>query len=58
MTTVHLARHLTQLLGRIELVLADGARRCCETCGCLCRRGETCPNCALANSTRPRLTQE
>ena len=50
MTTANLARHLTQLLGRIELVIADGARRCCETCGCLCRRGETCPNCALARA--------
>lgn len=37
---------LVQVLGRIEAALTS-PQRCCDVCGCLCARGENCPNCAL-----------
>ena len=47
-----LAHHLTQILGRIEATTQQAATYCCATCGCLCRRGESCPACALPNATK------
>lgn len=44
--------HLTQVLGRIEAVAATPRTYCCATCGCLCRRGESCPSCALAQAQK------
>lgn len=45
-----IGHHLTHVLTRIETALARP--RTCDECGCLCRRGESCPNCALTNATR------
>lgn len=44
-------QHLVQVLGRIEAAVQHPTH-CCTNCGCLCRRGETCPNCAIANIRR------
>lgn len=51
-----LAHHLIQVLGRLDAATFR-ATRCCDTCGCLLLRGETCPNCALTNA-RPITTLE
>lgn len=47
-----LGHHLTQVLGRIETTARHPRTYCCHACGCLCRRGESCPNCALDATER------
>lgn len=48
MTPEQLGHHITQVLGRIEASAAKPHTYVCTACGCLCRRGESCPSCALA----------
>lgn len=50
MTPEAAGHHLTQVLGRIESATASPTTYVCTQCGCLCRRGESCPNCALARA--------
>lgn len=49
-----LAHQLTQVLGRIEAAITGPRTYCCTVCGCLCKRGESYPACALntAEGTR------
>jgi hypothetical protein len=51
----HTAHAIVQVLARLDAALTL-PRRCCDTCGCLCRRGENCPNCAIANAQARRAS--
>lgn len=49
--TTRTGHAIVQVLGRIEAAIQT-PQRCCDACGCLCLRGESCPNCAVANIRR------